>query len=68
MAAQNDDAELKAHFIPIAEQLSRNEKQILEELNEAQGEPVDFGGYYHADPAKVTSAMRPSETLNTIIG
>ncbi len=68
LAAQNDDAELKAHFTPIAEQLAANEAKIIDELNAAQGKPVDLGGYYHQDPAKVAAAMRPSSTLNAIIG
>ena len=68
LAAQSDDADLKAHFAPIAEALAANEGRILDELNAAQGQAVDLGGYYHADPAKVTAAMRPSATLNGIIG
>lgn len=68
LAAQTDDADLKAHFAPIAAALSQNEDKILGELNAAQGDAIDLGGYYHADPAKVASAMRPSETLNAIIG
>lgn len=68
LAAQDQDAELKAHFAPIAEQLTANEAKILDELNAAQGKPVDLGGYYHQDPAKVAAAMRPSPTLNSIIG
>ncbi len=67
LAAQNEDADLKAHFQPIAKELAANEDKILSELNEAQGDPVELGGYYHADAAKVASAMRPSETLNAII-
>jgi len=68
MAAQTDDADLAAHFAPIAEALSSNAAQIDAELLAAQGAPVDIGGYYHPDPAKVATAMRPSATLNGIIG
>jgi len=68
LAAQDEDAELKAHFAPLAEQLADNEATIIAELLAAQGAPVDLGGYYHADPAKVAAAMRPSTTLNGIIG
>ncbi|MGD2064793.1 MAG: NADP-dependent isocitrate dehydrogenase [Nitrospirota bacterium] len=67
LAAQNEDAELKAHFTPIAEKPSGNIDQILQELDVVQGKPVDLGGYYHADPAKVTAAMRASASLNAII-
>ncbi|MDH5750054.1 MAG: NADP-dependent isocitrate dehydrogenase, partial [Rhodospirillales bacterium] len=47
---------------------AENEKKIAEELLAAQGAPVDLGGYYHPDPAKVAAVMRPSPTLNGIIG
>ena len=40
---------------------------ILSELNGAQGKPVEIGGYYHPDLAKVSAAMRPSKTLNAAI-
>lgn len=67
LALQTEDAELKARFAPIAEQLSSQEEQIVTELNAVQGPPVDMGGYYHPDDTKVASAMRPSETLNRIL-
>ncbi|WP_406870526.1 NADP-dependent isocitrate dehydrogenase [Thioclava sp. 'Guangxiensis'] len=68
MAAQDEDAELKAHFAPIAKALVDGEDAILGELKAAEGKAVDLGGYYHADPAKVAAVMRPSATLNAIIG
>jgi isocitrate dehydrogenase len=68
LAAQDKDAELKAHFTPIAEALTANEDKIVAELNGVQGKPVDTGGYYHAPADKVSAAMRPSATLNGIIG
>jgi isocitrate dehydrogenase len=68
LAAQNDDADLKKHFASIAEQLTSNEDKIVAELIAAQGKPVDLGGYYKTDPDKVNAAMRPSPTLNAIIG
>jgi len=68
LAAQDDDAELKAHFAPIAKELAEKEAVILEELKANEGKPADMGGYYHADPAKVAAIMRPSATLNAIIG
>ncbi|MCB1511874.1 MAG: NADP-dependent isocitrate dehydrogenase, partial [Hyphomicrobiaceae bacterium] len=67
LAAQNDDAALKAHFAPIAQALRQNETKILEELKAAQGKPMDLGGYYHTDPAKMAAVMRPSATLNGIM-
>jgi isocitrate dehydrogenase len=68
LAKQDDDAALKAHFAPIAEKLRANEAKILDELNKAQGKPVDLGGYFMPDPAKRDAAMRPSPTLNAVIG
>ncbi|WP_339107520.1 NADP-dependent isocitrate dehydrogenase [Thioclava sp. GXIMD4216] len=68
MAAQDADAELKAHFAPIAKALAEGEEAILGELKAAEGKPADLGGYYHADPEKVAKVMRPSATLNAIIG
>jgi len=67
LAAQNEDAELKACFERLAATLESNESKIMEELVVAQGEPVDIGGYYHPDVAKVTEAMRPSATLNQAV-
>lgn len=67
LAAQSKDKELQAKFVKVAQQLAANEAKINEELLAAQGKPVDMGGYYHPDPAKVSKAMRPSATLNAII-
>jgi isocitrate dehydrogenase len=67
LALQDEDAELKAKFGPIAEQLSSQEERIVAELNDCQGEPADLGGYYHPDPAKLAQVMRPSQTLNQIL-
>ena len=68
IAAQNDDKGLKSHFDGIAQALTENETQILAELQAGEGQAVDMGGYYHADTALTTIVMRPSETLNKIIG
>jgi len=67
LAAQDDDAGLREHFAPLAAALAGNETRIIEELNAAQGSPVDIGGYYHPDPALTERAMRPSEILNRLI-
>lgn len=67
LAAQDADAELKAIFTPVAEQLSANESKINEELLAVQGQPADIGGYYQPDDAKASVAMRPSATLNRIL-
>ena len=68
LAAQSGDAELAAKFGPLATALRENEEQINAELIGAQGKPVDLGGYFRPDPAKAAAAMRPSETLNSILG
>ncbi len=68
LAAQSDDAELASHFAPIAKALADGEADIVSELAAAQGSPADTGGYYHNDPEKVAAVMRPSPTLNAIIG
>ena len=67
LAAQDDDAELAARFAPVAKSLAASAETIVEELNAAQGEPVDVGGYYQPDDAKAAQAMRPSKTLNAVI-
>lgn len=67
LVAQADDAELSEHFKPLANALSDNESQILEELKSVQGSSVDIGGYYWPNPEKATEVMRPSKTLNTLI-
>ena len=67
LAAQAEDSELKTIFTPIAEELTTNEKKIVEELNAVQGKPTDVGGYYLPDDRKADAILRPSVTLNNII-
>ena len=67
LAQQNDDADLKATFAPLAKALSSNENAIVEELIAVQGKPADIGGYYFMNDAKATAIMRPSATLNNAI-
>ncbi|MDX8405181.1 MAG: NADP-dependent isocitrate dehydrogenase [Mariprofundus sp.] len=67
LAGQNEDAGLQQKFTPLAAQLAAQEAAIIAELNNAQGKPVDLGGYYHADPQKVEAAMRPSATFNNLL-
>lgn len=67
LAQQNDDADLKATFAPLAEALSSNENTIVAELLAVQGKPVDIGGYYFMNDAMATAIMRPSATLNNTI-
>lgn len=67
LAAQDQDPELAARFAPLAQALAENEARIVAELNGVQGKPVDIGGYYQPDPAKVGAAMRPSPTFNAAL-
>jgi isocitrate dehydrogenase len=68
LAAQSNNAELKEEFTSVAASLTEQEATILAELNGAQGPAQNIGGYYFADVALASKAMRPSATLNTIIG
>ena len=67
LAAQKEDAALAAHFAPLAKSLADNEQKILAELNAVQGKPVDIGGYYKVDEAKIKAVMRPSATFNAVL-
>ncbi len=67
LAAQDTDAELKAAFVPFAQQLAENETKIIAELNDVQGVSVELDGYYQPNPEKVAAAMRPSVTFNGIL-
>ncbi|MFV1877838.1 NADP-dependent isocitrate dehydrogenase [Nioella sp.] len=68
LAAQTDDADLAAHFAPVAKALADGEAAILAELKAAQGPAADIGGYYKPSVEKKAAVMRPSATLNAIIG
>ncbi|PYI38855.1 NADP-dependent isocitrate dehydrogenase [Arthrobacter psychrolactophilus] len=67
LAAQSVDAELAAAFAAVAADLTSNEDAIVNELAIVQGSPVDLGGYYRPDAAKVAAIMRPSALLNKAI-
>ncbi len=67
LAAQSEDAELAERFAPVASVLADGEAQIVKELAQVQGSPVEIGGYYHPDEAATAAAMRPSESFNAAI-
>uniref|UniRef100_Q1XIQ9 Isocitrate dehydrogenase [NADP] n=1 Tax=Colwellia psychrerythraea TaxID=28229 RepID=Q1XIQ9_COLPS len=67
LAQQTSDGELKASFTGVAQAFAKKEEKIVAELNAAQGPAMNIGGYYFADTAQAEKAMRPSETLNTIL-
>ena len=67
LASQDEDAELKRIFGPVAAELATNEQNIVAELAAVQGKPTDIGGYYRPDDAKASAVMRPSATFNRIL-
>ena len=67
LAAQTQDKALSEEFAPIAKALTEQESQILSELMDVQGKPVDLQGYYHPNEALTFEVMRASKTLNSII-
>ena len=67
LAEQEEDQELKTTFTALYNSLEKNCLKIEEELINAQGTPQDIGGYYKPDPVLMSSAMRPSETLNLLL-
>ena len=67
LAAQSEDAALRARFAPLARALTDNEQKIVEELAAVQGRPADIGGYYLPDAEKCKAVMRPSATFNAVL-
>ncbi|WP_299001298.1 NADP-dependent isocitrate dehydrogenase [uncultured Tenacibaculum sp.] len=67
LAAQDNDAELKAQFAPIAEKMAAGETTIVNELNTVQGKAVNIGGYYEPNDGLADNVMRPSTTFNAIL-
>jgi isocitrate dehydrogenase len=67
LAAQTDDRDLRARFAGLADALTKNEDVIVHELAEAQGTPVDIGGYDAPDSDMITAVMRPSKTFNAAL-
>ncbi len=68
LSEQNEDAELKAKFDKVYQELLENENLILKEIANTEGKPTDIGGYYLPDDELAAKAMRPSTTFNSIIG
>ena len=67
LAEQQQEPELQSRFKQLAESLTESESKIIAELNDAQGSPVEIGGYYQPDRAMIEQAMRPSETFNEVL-
>ena len=68
LANQDQDPELKAHFGSVFNEMRDQESRIIEELIDAQGHSQDIGGYYLPEATMASNAMRPSATLNKILG
>ena len=67
LAEQDQDADLKAIFTPIARTLSENCEKILDELRAARGHAVDCRGYYQMSPTSVAAITCASDTLNQVL-
>jgi isocitrate dehydrogenase len=67
LAAQTEDKQLQDHFAPIAKALTDNEQKIVAEFKAVQGKPVNIGGYFMPDQAKLKAVMCPSTSLNNIL-
>jgi len=67
LANQNKNSDLKAEFTKIAEELAKNESKIIAELNEIQGNSVNIKGYYMPNEELTVKAMRPNNSLNSIL-
>jgi len=67
LAAQNEDQDLKQKFTALSKALSDNEQNIVSELSQIQGKPVDIGGYYLPDMQKLSEVMCPSLSFNSIL-
>lgn len=65
---QDKDSELKTHFSDVFAKLNSNEDKIINELNSVQGKVIDTQGYYKPSLEVLAKVMRPSQTLNSIIG
>lgn len=68
LAEQSKDLELRDKYASTYKLLATNEDQIVNELINAQGHEENIGGYYHPNQTLLEKIMRPSATLNSIIG
>ena len=67
LSTQTSNKDLNVYFGRVAEMLKENKDQILKDLIDAQGKPVDIGGYYEPNEEMTKKAMRPSNKLNEIL-
>jgi isocitrate dehydrogenase len=67
LRSQNQDAGLKSQFETVAKDLEDAKEEILAELKSALSQKGEMGGRYKFPDDKLTSLMRPSQKLNSII-
>ena len=67
LADQTDDAELAAHFGPLAKTMNTELDHVIQALNDVQGNAVDLGGYFRPDPTKADAIMRPVAMFNELL-
>ena len=67
LSTQTSNKDLNVYFGRVADMLKENKDQILKDLIDAQGTPVDIGGYYEPNEEMTKKAMRPSNKLNEIL-
>ena len=67
LATQTEDAEMAAHFAPLAKKLAEQENAIAEEMLSVQGKSVNLDGYYKIDPELTDKIMRPSGIFNQVL-
>lgn len=67
LATQKTNTDLNIYFGRVAKAMEEHKVQILQDLLDAQGSPVDIGGYYEPDEKLTSQAMRPSSQFNSIL-
>ena len=67
LSKQNENIDLKDEFEMVYNLLSKNENQIINEIDSTQGCKVDLGGYYNTNDEITKQIMRPSKLFNEII-
>ena len=67
LSKQNENIELKDEFEMVYNLLSKNENQIINEIDSTQGVKVNLDGYYNTNNDITEKIMRPSNSFNEII-
>ena len=67
LSKQNENIELKDEFEMVYSLLSKNENQIINEIDSTQGVKVNLEGYYNTNNDITEKIMRPSHSFNEII-